>query len=209
MLPPEPPSDCISCDQQEKPEIWSLIHCINLICPENCVGAEIGVSDAKSFNVILQSCSIEKLYGVDSYKPYDEFIVWGDGDDENDYSKKNNLPTYSVDEYQIDYIKLLSEFRIKWSGQSRKVCFLEKDSSEALNDIQDNELDFIFIDSYTCHESATKELINWYPKVKTGGLIMGHDYHCKQVKQAVEKMLKHYQIAPKISDFDESFCFIK
>jgi predicted O-methyltransferase YrrM len=41
----------------------------------------------------------------------------------------------------------------------------------------DNSLDFVFIDAGHDYESVKKDLESWYPKVKEGGLIAGHDYH--------------------------------
>jgi predicted O-methyltransferase YrrM len=46
----------------------------------------------------------------------------------------------------------------------------------ALN-YEDNSLDFVFIDAGHDYESVKKDLNAWYPKVKNGGIIAGHDYH--------------------------------
>ena len=40
----------------------------------------------------------------------------------------------------------------------------------------DESLDFVFIDAAHDYESVTKDLKAWYPKVKKGGVIAGHDY---------------------------------
>lgn len=42
---------------------------------------------------------------------------------------------------------------------------------------KDESLDFVFIDAGHDHESVTKDLISWFPKIKNGGIISGHDYH--------------------------------
>ena len=45
---------------------------------ENLVGAEIGVCRADNFLTLLHNCpNIKTLYGVDSYKPYVDFLVQG------------------------------------------------------------------------------------------------------------------------------------
>jgi predicted O-methyltransferase YrrM len=46
----------------------------------------------------------------------------------------------------------------------------------ALN-YDDNSLDFVFIDAGHDYESVKKDLNAWFPKVKNGGIIAGHDYH--------------------------------
>jgi predicted O-methyltransferase YrrM len=50
-------------------------------------------------------------------------------------------------------------------------------SWEASINYIDNSLDFVFIDAGHDHESVTKDINSWYPKVKEGGIIAGHDYH--------------------------------
>ena len=42
----------------------------------------------------------------------------------------------------------------------------------------DNEsLDFVFIDAGHDYDSVMKDITSWYPKIKPGGIIAGHDYH--------------------------------
>ena len=42
----------------------------------------------------------------------------------------------------------------------------------------DKSIDFIFFDSEHSEEYAMKEIKAWYPKVKIGGYMGGHDYVC-------------------------------
>jgi len=41
----------------------------------------------------------------------------------------------------------------------------------------DNSLDFVWIDAAHDYDNVYNDLIHWYPKVKSGGYIGGHDYH--------------------------------
>jgi len=36
--------------------------------------------------------------------------------------------------------------------------------------------DFVFIDADHTYESVKKDILAWYPKVKKGGIIAGHNY---------------------------------
>ena len=50
-------------------------------------------------------------------------------------------------------------------------------SWEGAKNYNDESLDFVFIDAGHDYESVIKDLNAWYPKVKKGGVISGHDYH--------------------------------
>jgi cephalosporin hydroxylase len=59
----------------------------------------------------------------------------------------------------------------------------------AANMYSDNSLDFVFIDAAHEYESVKADIEAWYPKVKVGGFIGGHDYVPGQygVYQAVDE----------------------
>ena len=50
-------------------------------------------------------------------------------------------------------------------------------SWDGASNYEDNSLDFVFIDAGHDYESVKKDINSWYPKVKIGGVIAGHDYH--------------------------------
>ena len=52
----------------------------------------------------------------------------------------------------------------------------------------DESLDFIFIDAAHDYESVKKDINAWFPKLKNGGVIAGHDYTwCDDVEKAVHE----------------------
>ena len=50
-------------------------------------------------------------------------------------------------------------------------------SWEMASNYEDETLDFVFIDAGHDYNSVMKDITNWYPKIKHGGIIAGHDYH--------------------------------
>lgn len=53
---------------------------------------------------------------------------------------------------------------------------------------EDNSLDFVFIDANHAYPFVKQDIEAWYPKVKRGGLLAGHDYTShKGVKKAVDE----------------------
>jgi len=51
---------------------------------------------------------------------------------------------------------------------------------------EDNSIDFCFIDANHEYEFVLDDIRAWYPKVKQGGIIAGHDYAGEGVKLAIK-----------------------
>jgi predicted O-methyltransferase YrrM len=47
-----------------------------------------------------------------------------------------------------------------------------------------NELDYIFIDADHCFEAVTSDVAAWWPKLRDGGLMVGHDFQWPEVDAA-------------------------
>ena len=62
-------------------------------------------------------------------------------------------------------------------------------SIEAAATYQDESLDFVFIDASHDYENVKADVTAWYPKVKYGGVISGHDFGHKPVNDAVLELL--------------------
>ena len=49
-------------------------------------------------------------------------------------------------------------------------------SEDAAPLFEDKSLDFVFIDAEHTYECVKQDIYLWYPKVKSGGILCGHDY---------------------------------
>jgi len=67
---------------------------------------------------------------------------------------------------------------------------IEKDSIEASKLFSDNEIDFVFVDANHSYEAVIEDLKHWYPKLKPGGIIAGHDFWADSVRSAVLTFFK-------------------
>ena len=86
---------------------------------------------------------------------------------------------------------------------------LEKDSNQALTDIPDAYLDFIFLDAYMNYDQVMNDLEGWYPKVKAGGLFAGHDYNSVAVQKGVNQFRNKHNIKSTLSLFDQTWVWRK
>ena len=140
----------------------------------NIVGCELGVSEGFNLCQILEHCdNVTSMYAIDPYMPYMDWCG-------------------EISQYRIDESKKLAMSNLASVSQSEKVNFLEMTSSEAVLKMSDNELDFVFIDGDHSYERASEDMMNFYPKVKSGGMFSGHDYSLSGVNRALcEFMQKH------------------
>jgi cephalosporin hydroxylase len=56
------------------------------------------------------------------------------------------------------------------------INIIRKDSVETAMLYEDNSLDFVYIDASHHYEFIKSDIQAWYPKIKIGGYIGGHDY---------------------------------
>jgi hypothetical protein len=178
-------------------DVSNLILAINTL-GDNLVGLELGVLKGESLITILNNCSIKKLYGVDSWLPYTDFLK----------HIPDGKPAGGATIEEQDINRFLTYHAIKYSKQKHKVEIIEKDSLEAVKQIPDNSLDFIFFDAMMTEKQSYEEAKVYYPKIKKGGLFTGHDANCtQQVIEPIEKVKKEYGNDNKIVIFNGCFFF--
>jgi hypothetical protein len=104
--------------------------------------------------------------------------------------------TLSTDEFP-DYVDYTQE---KWDSirhkvekrflKHKNVNIIKAKSMQAVTKFADNSLDFVYLDGNHTYDFVKQDLNAWYNKVKVGGILAGHDYPLKSVKQAVDEFCK-------------------
>lgn len=139
------------------------------------IGVEIGVWEGVNAKYMLLLCKRLKLALVDDWS--NVTIYTGGPVQNNGYS--NGLK-------QIAEINL-EEFK------DRKF-FTYKNSAEAVIYFTDNIFDYVYIDGDHEYEAVKLDLILWWPKVKAGGILAGHDVGDPEVSKAVDEFIKEQNI---------------
>ena len=136
-----------------------------LVKKKDLIGAEIGVLVGGHAQEMLDNLDIKKLYLIDPYSRY-----WAS---DRIVSRKEMLPTKK-------------EAKERLAKYKDKIVWLIKTSAEASKDLEDNSLDFVYIDACHRYRFAFQDISLWTPKVKTGGLVGGHDWTTQTVREAIE-----------------------
>jgi len=122
-------------------------------------GLELGVLKGEFSKSLLSNSSLSVLYSVDPWKEFgkDEYV------DSNALSHEKHEKNYQITK------EVLAPF-----GDRSKI--LRMTSEEALVEIPQSSLDFVYIDANHEYEHVKYDLVNWAEKVRVGGIIAGHDY---------------------------------
>ena len=71
--------------------------------------------------------------------------------------------------------------------RSKNIIECKKNSNDLVNEIDDDTFDMIYIDADHSYNSVLNDIKKWFSKVKSGGVISGHDYYISDVKKAVDE----------------------
>ena len=160
-------------DASERP----MLRSISKILGDNLVIAEVGVYEGEHAKAMLEKLSIKTLYLVDPYRPYSESIEKGIG---------------------LDKAKKIAKARIS----SPNVVWIEKTSKEACKEVP-NDLDAVYIDAAHDFTNVLTDCKVWYPKIRKGGILGGHDYNNlhKEVRSAVDQFCEKLPLKTKNNDW--------
>lgn len=118
------------------------------------VGLELGVYKGALTQTIASRAPNMKLYGVDAWTGYDGYI-----------------------DYPSDHLETVAYTQAKERASRYPNVELVKGwSKDVAPNFADGSLDFIYIDANHTYPCIKEDLSLWVSKVKTGGIVMGHDY---------------------------------
>jgi len=123
---------------------------------EDLVIAEIGVEYGGYTDIYYPILKKSKIYLIDLWKT-----------EGNDYYFSNN-PGQVEDGYK----KIIEKY-----NDAKNVTICKGYSSDWALNFEDEFFDWIYIDADHTTEAVLSDLKYWYPKLKKGGIISGHDYH--------------------------------
>ena len=162
---------------------------VKSLCKDkDCV--EIGVFTGAFARQILESNPTSLLL-VDPWKHQSETIY------PNDHA---NVSDEIFDKY---YQAVVSSI-----GQDKRVSIKRGFSLDVSKTVQDNSLDFVYIDAIHTTEAVLSDMNYWWGKIKPGGWLCGHDYtgnHGNDVSLAIDTFFKQRGITYLDALTDEEY----
>lgn len=146
-------------------------------------GVEIGVQ--RGF-FTRRLCAVGlKVFGVDPWKAYRDYCPM----EQKKYQTKQD----KIYEIAQENLSMYPDCEL-----------IRKTSMDALEDFEDESLDFVYIDGHHGFKYVTEDIYEWTKKVRKGGIISGHDYaygakkplhaYTLQVKFVIDAYVKAFRI---------------
>ncbi len=94
---------------------------------------------------------------------------------------------YAIDKWEDENIRKTFEHNLVSLGLNGFVQLMQMASLEACKTFEDRSLDMVFIDANHTYKQFKDDLECWWPKVKAGGVICGHDCEAKYSELPIEQ----------------------
>jgi len=153
-------------------EVWNRMCLIDTI-PKNTIGVEVGVAEGNHAFQMWYKLKPSHIYLVDTW---DNSI---------------NIEPFGSQEI----LSGLYDITKKRFERNENVSIIKKSSSDASECFDDGVLDWVYLDAGHDYDSLYTDLQLWAPKIKDGGLILGHDY----------VMPKHNYHETKLTDIEFNY----
>lgn len=167
-------------DRQRGARWDAIIERLHQHCPEPKLGAEIGVWEARTTKHLLREFPGLTMYMVDPWpdKWPEDSRYWQSGD---------ATPRMDAKYIRTRYQAALRD--TEFAADRRIVLRLM--SVDAAPAVPDRTLDFVFLDGEHSKEAVSEDLDAWWPKVRNGGIVCGHDWEHPEfpvfgVREAIE-----------------------
>lgn len=145
------------------------------------VGVEVGVYSG-TYSQTLCQAGFKRVYGVD---PWGIF---------HDYPNYNPKRLNRQQEIFVGAMSLLSKYK--------NFTPIRRTSMEAAIDFKESSIDFVYIDGNHKFKYIADDLYEWSKRVRSGGIVAGHDYYNStgsakdlvRCKHVIDAYVKSYDI---------------
>jgi hypothetical protein len=150
-------------------------------------GVEVGLCHGRYSRILYENIPGLELLSIDAYRPYGGHGI-------NRIQSTHDANMITAHEALKDYPNFVM------------VVAYAHDASRW---IADGSLDFVFIDGAHDYETVKQDITDWAPKVRSGGIVSGHDYYNGKwnkmgVIQAVDEYVAEHGYPLQTTEQDDS-----
>lgn len=124
------------------------------------IAVEVGVYRGAYSKRIISDLEPAEFYGVDPYMLFEDYT---------------NAPTDKAYKTQSRLDELFTATNNMFEQQNN-AKLLRVTGVEAASQFDANSIDFVYIDGDHTYEFVKGDIAAWWPKIKPGGILSGHDY---------------------------------
>ena len=143
------------------------IPCTQVADMKDIVAIEVGVFLGGHAEAMLEGLDIKKLYCIDPYPPY------------KSYTQQHQDEFYEA-----------AKARLAPFGS--RVELWRKTASAAAGMFCDGSIDLVYIDGDHSYPFVSADIRNYFPLVRSGGLLAGHDYKIESSGNGVIQATKEF-----------------
>jgi Methyltransferase domain len=152
------------------------------------MAAEVGVERGRNAAEMAQELNLNKLFLIDDYLPYTDY-----------------LGGYCPPEIQAEVYRTMFG---NLTPHLDKIVLVTRSSVFASTLFPDEFFDFVYVDGNHDYDPVKQDVGVWWPKVKKGGLLAGHDFDTRNitrqdVAEAVKDFAKENNLELKIFPFEQ------
>lgn len=142
---------------------------------------EVGVWRGDYSAQIINALQPKQFYGVDPYELYEGYT---DKPDVTEFANQQNLD------------KLCESVCNRFANWGHTLYRLK--GVDAAEVFQDETFDFVYLDGDHKYEPVAADIAAWWPKVRQGGILAGHDY--------IERShIEEFGVIPAVTEFCERY----
>lgn len=143
-------------------------------------GVEVGVWKGQTFFYLLDKYPKLHMIGVDSWE-----------ENPNRHKKDMNLGLSTW--HAPDVMRRYRAAVMKQASGNRRASIMHMDSLEAAEKVA-GPVDFVFIDANHSTEAVIEDVKAWRPKIRKGGVLIGHDQQWPSVQRALKSLFPSWEV---------------
>ncbi len=140
---------------------------------------EIGTDRGYNAKDILKRLNVRRIYLIDPYEEYGDYL-----NSEENKTKKHLSNAEKVAK------KGLSKYK-------NKVIWIKNFSDNAIKKIKE-KVDFVYVDGNHEYEYVKRDIKNYWPLIKKGGILAGHDITHDKFNRNIFRAIKEFSDKAKI-----------